>query len=108
VVARLDGEAAGCGGVRFHPEFGEIKRMWVAPHARGMGIARRILHRLEELVGERGLWIVRLDTNRVLTEAQALYRSCGYREIPRFNDNPYAHHWFEKALPADNEQLPVP
>jgi DNA-binding MarR family transcriptional regulator/GNAT superfamily N-acetyltransferase len=97
VVARLDG-AVGCGGVRFHGGYGEIKRMWVAPQARGMGIARRILRRLEDLFSDRGLRIVRLDTNRVLAEAQALYRSSGYREIPRFNENPYAHHWFEKTL----------
>ena len=41
---------------------------------------------------------LRLDTNRALTEAHALYRSEGYREIARFNDNPYADHWFEKRL----------
>ena len=41
---------------------------------------------------------MRLDTNRVLGEAIAMYRAQGYREIARFNDNPYAHHWFEKSL----------
>jgi ribosomal protein S18 acetylase RimI-like enzyme len=41
---------------------------------------------------------IRLDTNKSLTQALRLYRASGYREINRFNDNPYAHHWFEKAL----------
>ena len=45
-----------------------------------------------------GLTILRLDTNSALTEAQVLYRKEGYREVERFNDNPYAHHWFEKRL----------
>jgi ribosomal protein S18 acetylase RimI-like enzyme len=44
------------------------------------------------------LHTVRLDTNKALPEALRLYRSAGYREIARFNDNPYAHHWFEKTL----------
>ena len=41
---------------------------------------------------------VRLDTNKALVEAIAMYRSSGYREIPRFNTEPFAHHWFEKTL----------
>ena len=43
---------------------------------------------------------VRLETNRTLREAIALYRSAGYAEIERFNAEPYAHHWFEKRLPS--------
>jgi ribosomal protein S18 acetylase RimI-like enzyme len=41
---------------------------------------------------------VRLETNRALTEAIGLYRAQGYREVERFDDEPYAHHWFEKRL----------
>jgi hypothetical protein len=41
---------------------------------------------------------VRLDTNGALSEAIALYRSAGYREVSPFNDEPYAHHWFQKEL----------
>ena len=41
---------------------------------------------------------MRLETNQRLTEAIQLYRSAGYTEIPAFNDEPYAHHWFEKRL----------
>ena len=99
VLARLDGEAVGCGGLkRTGKATGEIKRVWTAPSVRGMGVARRMLRTLEAAASEMGLKTLRLDTNRALTEAHALYRSEGYREIARFNDNPYADHWFEKRL----------
>ena len=99
VIARLDGEAIGCGGFkRVDKATGEIKRVWTAPSARGMGVARRMLRTLEAAAREAGVKTLRLDTNRALTEAHALYRSEGYREIARFNDNPYADHWFEKRL----------
>jgi DNA invertase Pin-like site-specific DNA recombinase len=78
--------------------FGIVKRMWTAPEARGQGVARRVLHELEALARNAGIETLRLDTNRVLVEAQAMYRRAGYREIARYNDNPYAHHWFEKNL----------
>lgn len=98
VLAALGDEPVGCGALKCHPAFGEIKRMWVAPAARGLGVGRRILDRLEGLARKRHLRLLRLETNHSLTEAQALYRSSGYREVPAFNDEPYAHHWFEKAL----------
>ena len=99
VIARLDGDAVGCGGFRrIDRTTGEIKRVWTAPSARGMGVARRTLRTLEAAAREAGLKVLRLDTNRALTEAHPLYRSEGYREIPRFNDNPYADHWFEKRV----------
>ena len=99
VIARLDGDAIGCGGFkRVDKATVEIKRVWTAPSARGMGVARRMLRTLEAAARGSGLRTLRLDTNRALTEAHALYRSEGYREIARFSDNPYAHHWFEKRL----------
>ena len=99
VLARIGDQAMGCGGLRrIDKHFGEIKRMWTAPEARGQGVARRVLHQLEALAREAGIETLRLDTNRVLVEAQAMYRREGYREIARYNDNPYAHHWFEKKL----------
>ncbi len=101
VLATLNGEPVGCGALKCHPTHGEIKRMWVATSARGLGIGRRILHRLEELARERRLPLLRLETNKALLEAHALYRSSGYREVSRFNDEPYAHHWFEKQLGVD-------
>jgi DNA-binding MarR family transcriptional regulator/GNAT superfamily N-acetyltransferase len=99
VVARLDGEAVGCGGLKtLDAQTGEIKRVWTAATARGIGVAGRIMRWLEERAREMGFSIVRLDTNKSLTEAQALYRKLGYREIGRYNDNPYASHFFEKRL----------
>ncbi len=99
VIARLDGDAVGCGGFkRLDKTTGEIKRVWTAPSARGLGVARRVLRTLEGAAREAGLKALRLDTNRALSEAHALYRREGYREIARFNDNPYADHWFEKRL----------
>ena len=99
VVASLHGAPIGSGALKFNgDEPTELKRMWVAPSARGLGLGRRLLRELERLAGSRGVNIVRLETNRNLTEAIALYRSAGYREVPRFNDEPYAHHWFEKRL----------
>ena len=99
VVARLEDEAVGCGGFkRIDTATGEIKRVWTALSARGSGVARRVLRTLETAARESGLKTLRLDTNRALTEAHALYRSEGYREIARFSDNPYAHHWFAKRL----------
>lgn len=98
LIARLRGEPIGCGGLIFYPDAPLIKRMWVAPVARGLGLGRRLLRELELLARETGARTIRLDTNRVLHEAIRLYRSAGYREVPRFSDEPYAHHWFEKAL----------
>jgi ribosomal protein S18 acetylase RimI-like enzyme len=101
LIARLFGEPVGCGGLRkLAPRVGEIKRMWVAPSARGLGIGHRLLRELERVARSRGMRTIRLDTNESLEEALRLYRSSGYREIGRYNHNPYAHHWFEKALAA--------
>src|SRR5688572_26544037 len=78
LVATLNGEAVGCGALRCHAAYGEIKRMWVAPSSRGLGIGRSILDRLEDFGRQRHLPLLRLETNRALTEAQALYKSSGY------------------------------
>ncbi len=101
VVARLHGRPVGCGVLkRLDAATGEIKRVWCDAGARGLGVATRIMHRLEGMAAKAGFETVRLDTNRALTEAQTLYRRLGYVEIARYNDNPYAHHWFEKRLLA--------
>jgi DNA-binding MarR family transcriptional regulator len=96
LLARLRGEPIGCGALKF--QRGEIKRMWVAPEARGLGVGRRILAELERHARERGVAVLRLETNRALREASGLYRSAGYVEVAPFNAEPYAHHWFEKRL----------
>jgi DNA-binding MarR family transcriptional regulator/GNAT superfamily N-acetyltransferase len=100
VVATLRGEPVGCGGLKFHGRKpAELKRMWVAPSARGLGLGRRLLAELEALAVEHGVRTLHLETNKNLTEAIELYRSAGWREVEAFNDEPYAHHWFEKRLP---------
>jgi ribosomal protein S18 acetylase RimI-like enzyme len=96
LVATLRSAPIGCGALRFHPgEPTELKRMWVAEQARGLGVGRRMLAELE---ARAGAGVVRLETNRALTEAIAMYRSSGYTEVAPFNDEPYADHWFEKRL----------
>jgi len=101
VIARLHGAAVGCGALKCHPDFAEVKRMWVAEPARGLGIGRRLLVNLEAISRGVGIQLLRLETNESLKEAQALYRSSGYREVPAFNQEPYAHHWFVKDLAAE-------
>jgi DNA-binding MarR family transcriptional regulator/GNAT superfamily N-acetyltransferase len=99
LVATLRGEPVGCGGLQFHSDAPpDIKRMWVDESARGLGIGRRLLAELEGRAAASGSGVVRLETNRSLREAINLYRSAGYREVDAFNDERYAHHWFEKQL----------
>ena len=99
IVARLFGEPVGCGAMRtLEPGVGEIKRMWISPDVRGLGVGRRLLAELEQAASARELHTVRLDTNGSLAEALQLYRTSGYREIRAYNHNPYAQHWFEKQL----------
>ncbi len=99
LLATLWGEPVGCGALKLHGnEPAELKRMWVAESARGLGIGRRLLSELESRAAAEGVRVIRLETNETLTEAIGLYRSAGYREVDAFNDEPYAHHWFEKQL----------
>ncbi len=99
VLGRHVGETVACGAVhRVAPEVAEIKRMWVSPDWRGVGLGRRVLRHLEHEGRSLGCSTVRLDTNSALTEAIAMYRSAGYEAIDRYNDNPYAQCWFEKQL----------
>jgi len=97
LLATLHGDPVGIGAVKLGGT-AEIKRMWVAEPARGLGLGRRLLAELEAAAVASGARIARLETNRTLGEAIALYRSAGYREVPAFNDEPYADHWFEKDL----------
>jgi ribosomal protein S18 acetylase RimI-like enzyme len=99
VVASLHSEPIGCGALRFiEGQPPEIKRMWVAPSARGLGVGRRLLAELEDRAAQASSRVVRLETNQALGEAIAMYRSAGYMEVEPFNDELYAHHWFEKRL----------
>jgi DNA-binding MarR family transcriptional regulator/predicted GNAT family N-acyltransferase len=101
LVATLRSEPVGCGALKLNgAEPAEIKRMWVTPQTRGLGVGRRLLTELEGHARDSGARIVRLETNKALVEAIALYRSSGYVEVPAFNDELYGDHWFEKRLGA--------
>ena len=99
-IAATRGQAVlACAGLRLiTPETAELKHMWVSPVARGQGVARALLAHMEAFAASLGFQHLRLDTNKVLVEAHALYRRAGYAEVSRFNDNPYAHLWFVKHL----------
>jgi ribosomal protein S18 acetylase RimI-like enzyme len=99
IVATVEGEAAGCGGVRFLADgVAELTRVWVAPAMRRHGLGLLMVTHLEERAIEHRRRVMRLDTRGDLTEARALYARLGYHEVDPFNDEPYAEHWFEKAL----------
>ncbi|MFL6205599.1 MAG: GNAT family N-acetyltransferase [Acidimicrobiales bacterium] len=99
LVAYREGEAIACGGLKLHgADAAEIKRVWVDPPLRGLGVARRLITELEARARSAGAPAVQLDTNRALAEAIAMYRKLGYAEVDAFNDEPYAHHWFQKEL----------
>lgn len=99
IVAMSDGLPIGCVGLKGSSgEFAEIKRLWVAPAARGLGLGRRLMDAAEHAARELGIAVLRLDTNSALAEAGHLYRRTGWTEIPRFNDDPYPDLFFEKHL----------
>jgi DNA-binding MarR family transcriptional regulator/GNAT superfamily N-acetyltransferase len=99
LVAISDGLPIGCVGLKgTGGEFAEIKRLWVAPSARGLGLGRRLMDAAETAARQLGITVLRLDTNSALPEAGQLYRSSGWREIDRFNDDPYPDLFFEKRL----------
>lgn len=99
LLALSDGMPIGCGGLKGSGgPVAEIKRLWIAPSARGLGLSKRLMAALEDRARELGITTLRLDTNSALPEAVALYRGLGWREIDRFNDDPYPDHFFEKDL----------
>lgn len=99
VVAKLDDMPLGCVAVKGHGgAWAEIKRMWIAPAARGLGLARRMMSAAEDAARDLSITTLRLDTNSVLVEAVGLYRSMGWTEIDRYNDDPYPDLFFEKKL----------
>lgn len=101
VMRTRDDVAVGCGGVqRVDESTAEIKRMWIHRDWRGLGLGRRMLYELEAVAARLGYARVILDTNESLDEAISMYLNSGYDRIERYNDNPYAHHWFAKDLPT--------
>lgn len=96
----VDGDQVlGCMGLQLLPDgIGLVTKVWTAPAARRRGVASALLTTLEAAARERGLSRLRLDTRHDLVEARALYARHGFTEIPAFNDDPYADHWFGKSL----------
>jgi GNAT superfamily N-acetyltransferase len=100
LVAYLGGTAVGCGALKLHGDtrIAELKRMWVAPEVRGLGIGRCLVERLSAEAASRGMLLLRLETNDSLLEAKRLYETAGFVEVEPFNDDPYAKYWFQKEL----------
>ncbi|WP_439400741.1 bifunctional helix-turn-helix transcriptional regulator/GNAT family N-acetyltransferase [Bradyrhizobium sp. DASA03068] len=99
IVAMSDTLPIGCVGLKGTDHgYAEIKRLWVAPAARGLRLGRRLMDATEAAARELAITLLRLDTNSALPEAAQLYRTSGWREIPRFNDDPYPDLFFEKRL----------
>jgi DNA-binding MarR family transcriptional regulator/GNAT superfamily N-acetyltransferase len=99
LLAMSDGLPIGCVGLKgTGGRVAEVKRLWICPTARGFGIARRLMHAIETVARELSLKTLRLDTNSALSEALRFYRTSGWVEIDRFNDDPYPDHFFEKQL----------
>jgi DNA-binding MarR family transcriptional regulator/GNAT superfamily N-acetyltransferase len=98
LTARLDDLTLGCVALSYPAA--EVKRLWIAPQARGTGLAPRLMQAVEDAARKAGLSRLVLDTNATLTEALALYRRLGWTEIPRYNDNPHAQAWFGRDLGA--------
>ncbi|MEV0084604.1 GNAT family N-acetyltransferase [Saccharopolyspora sp. NPDC050642] len=98
LVAR-GAEPFGCVGIRpMEPGIAELKRMYVRPQARGLGVGTGLLAAVEQHAKELGFRSIRLDTRNDLVEARNLYAKNGFHEIPAYNQGPYAEHWFEKKL----------
>ncbi|MET3924961.1 helix-turn-helix domain-containing GNAT family N-acetyltransferase [Devosia sp. 2618] len=101
IIALSDGQPLGCVGLKGTDKgYAEVKRLWIAPAARGLGMSHRLMAELERIAADLGINVLRLDTNKALPEALALYRKTGWTEINRFNDDPYPDYFFEKRLSA--------
>jgi GNAT superfamily N-acetyltransferase len=100
-VVRRAGEPAGCGGLKlFGSDYGEIKRMYVRPVYRGLGLGKAILNRLAEYAQERQVTLLRLETGIYQTEAIGLYEAWGFQRRPPFGnykDDPMTIY-YEKTL----------
>jgi GNAT superfamily N-acetyltransferase len=86
-VTRLDGQPAGCGGLKlFGTEYGEIKRMYVRPAHRGLGLGKAMLAHLAAYARERQVTVLRLETGIYQTEAVGLYEGWGFQRRPPFGE----------------------
>ena len=103
VASASETRCVACVAARFYCNEGyaEIKRLYVDMAWRGSGLAKRLMSRIEAEIVEQGIQCARLEMGIYQPEADALYRSLGYREIPPFGDyllDPLSQ-FLEKALP---------
>lgn len=99
LLAREGDASLGCVSLKaVDPTLGEVKRLWVAPEARGQGLARRLMEEVEAFARRAGMTHLRLDTNSALTEALALYRKTGWQPTAPFTRAFPATDWFLKRL----------
>jgi GNAT superfamily N-acetyltransferase len=99
VVIYDEGKPVAGGGLkRVEDGVAELKRMYVAPAARGRGLGRQLLEALEDAARELGYARVRLDFGARQPAAQAMYERSGYHAIDDYNGNPQAAFWREKVL----------
>jgi len=98
LLAFADESALACVALKtLSPGVGEVKRLWVAPEARGHGLARRMMAAVEDAARNMGITLLKLDTNEHLPEAIALYHALGWTETAPYTAFP-ATHWFERAI----------
>jgi putative acetyltransferase len=96
-VARLDGSAAGCGGVALFDDYAEVKRMYTRPAVRGRGLAKAVLRRIEDEARASGRPMLRLETGHYQREAVGLYRRAGFKTC-----GPFGHY---AQMPARDIEL---
>jgi GNAT superfamily N-acetyltransferase len=99
VVERPDGTIVGTAAIRLlAPDVGELKRMWLRPQCRGVGVGRRLIEACMAEAHRLGCRRLVLDSQRRLAAALALYRAYGFQETSDYNGNPRADVWMERAL----------
>jgi ribosomal protein S18 acetylase RimI-like enzyme len=102
LLARVDGQVAGCGGVRplpevDHPDACEMKRLYVRPAFRGHGLGRLIAQALMDHALQAGYSTMLLDTLDEMEAARGLYQTLGFVEVPPYYFNPIAGAHYLKA-----------
>jgi GNAT superfamily N-acetyltransferase len=106
VLAWEGDQAIGCVALRRQaPGLGEVKRLWVSPSARGTGLALALMGAIEAEARRLAMTRLVLDTSRHLPKAVAFYHRHGWTETARYNENPYAHHWFSRDLAEKTPEI---
>lgn len=87
LTARVDGEPVACGVCIDEGDYTEVKRMYVLPACRGLGLGKQLLEAIEKHIRSRGGTLVRLEAGTAQTEALELYERAGYRRCPPFGEH---------------------